>query len=63
METFTMSRKELARAGLGKAALARRITNRPGVAAAQLANRRGAGATPLKPWIALAASLAGHALR
>jgi len=36
-----MSRKELARAGLGKAALDRRITNRPGVAAAQLAIRRG----------------------
>ena len=55
-----MSRKELARAGLGKAALARRITNRPGVAAAQLAIRRGCRSCATEPWGALAASRAGQ---
>jgi hypothetical protein len=40
METFTMSRKELARAGLVKAALAGRITNRQGAAALQLTVRQ-----------------------
>src|SRR5512145_1670719 len=40
METFTMSRKELARAGLVKAALSGRITNRRGAAALQLTIRQ-----------------------
>jgi len=40
METFTLSRKELPRAGLVKAALAGRITNRQGAAALQLTIRQ-----------------------
>jgi transposase len=40
METFTMSRKELPRAGLVKAALARRITNREAANALQLTVRQ-----------------------
>jgi transposase len=40
METFTMSRKELPRAGLVKAALAGRITNREGATALQLTVRQ-----------------------
>jgi hypothetical protein len=40
METFTMSRKELPRAGLVKAALAGRITNRQGAAALHLTVRQ-----------------------
>jgi transposase len=40
METFTMSRKELPRAGLVKAALARRITNRQAAGALQLTVRQ-----------------------
>src|SRR2546425_566472 len=40
METFTMSRKELLRAGLVKAALARRITNRQGATSLRLSVRQ-----------------------
>jgi len=40
METFTMSRKELPRAGLVAAALAGRISNREGAAALQLTPRQ-----------------------
>src|SRR5262245_58064191 len=40
METFTMSRKELPRAGLVQAALAGRITNREGAVALQLTVRQ-----------------------
>src|SRR5437867_11917773 len=40
METFTMSRKELPRAGLIKAALAGRITNRQAAAALHLTVRQ-----------------------
>jgi len=40
METFTMSRKELPRAGLVKAALAGRITNRQAATALQLTVRQ-----------------------
>jgi len=40
METFTMSRKELPRAGLVQAALAGRISNREGAAALQLTIRQ-----------------------
>jgi Helix-turn-helix domain len=40
METFTMSRKELPRAGLVKAALAGRITNRQAAGALHLAVRQ-----------------------
>src|SRR5687767_12291788 len=39
METFTMSRKEVPRAGLVKAALARQITNAEGAQAVQLSVR------------------------
>jgi len=39
METFTMSRKEVPRAGLVTAALAGRISNREGAAALQLTPR------------------------
>ena len=40
METFTMSRKELPRAGLVQAALAGRISNREGAAALKLTTRQ-----------------------
>jgi hypothetical protein len=40
METFTMNRKELPRAGLVQAALAGRISNREGAAALQLTPRQ-----------------------
>jgi len=40
METFTMSRKELPRAGLVAAALAGRITNREGAAALHISARQ-----------------------
>src|SRR5438034_1500291 len=40
METFTMSRKELPRAGLVKAALAGRITNRQAATALHLSVRQ-----------------------
>src|ERR1044071_4807912 len=40
METFTMSRKELPRAGLVQAALAGRISNREGATALQLTIRQ-----------------------
>src|SRR3989449_11047320 len=40
METFTMSRKELLRAGLVKAALAGRITNRQGAKSLRLSVRQ-----------------------
>src|SRR2546427_4477005 len=40
METFTMSRKELPRAGLVKAVLAGRITNREGATALHLTVRQ-----------------------
>src|SRR4030095_1803504 len=40
METFTMSRKELPRAGLVQAAVAGKITNREGAAALQISPRQ-----------------------
>src|SRR5262249_36424182 len=40
METFTMSRKELPRAGLVQAALAGKVTNREGAAALRLTVRQ-----------------------
>src|ERR687887_122656 len=40
METFTMSRKETLRAGLGKAALANRITNEQGAHALGMTSRQ-----------------------
>src|SRR4029434_10390240 len=40
METFTMSRKELPRAGLVQAALTGKITNREGAAALQISPRQ-----------------------
>ena len=40
METFTMSRKELPRAGLVQAALAGRISNREGATALHLTTRQ-----------------------